>query len=378
MKLKLFGALVMSAGLSLSATIAAAQQMQNHMSMDHGKAGHGGMNERQHTSMTHAPMGVMGSHVMPQGKFMLGYRYGHMSMSGLRFGTTDISADYAATTIPNVYFGNPGQPPTLRVIPQEMTMDMHMFSAMYGASDRVTLMAMLPYIEKEMTTITYQGPAGATVLGRATRGSEGVGDLHLGAVLGLLNDGPSRLTFNIGLSLPTGSITKTGQMLTPMNMTPTGRLGYMMQLGSGTVDLVPGLTWQGKRGPLGYGAQLRGVIRLGSNDEGYTLGDEAALSAWVSYKAAPWVSLSGRIEGQRVGRVDGRDLLIAGPAPGANPDYIGGSFASLFAGADFTPVRGVLKGHKIGIEMGVPVYQDLNGPMLKRDWSIALAWRRGF
>ena len=370
-------ALVLSAGLALGATGTSAQMMNDHKGMDHSKMGHDMKGHGMHMNM-HGPIGVMGRHVMPKGKFMLTYRFGHMSMSGLRSGTTDLNPNTVATTVPNRYFGNPGQPPTLRVIPDSMTMDMHMFGAMYGLNDDVTLMAMLPYIEKEMTAVTYRGPAGAAVLGTSKRKSEGIGDVRVGATFKLLDQGPIKLNGTLALSLPTGSITETGQMLTPMGMRPTGRLAYPMQLGSGTYDLHPALTYQSHKGPLAWGAQLRGSIRLGSNDEGYSLGDEYALTAWTSYRAAPWLSLSGRIEAQTIDSIDGRDLLIGGPAPGADPLNIGGDFVTVFAGADLTPKRGALKGHKIGLEVGVPVYQKLNGPMTKRDWSVAVAWRKSF
>lgn len=346
---------------------------KDHMSMDHGD--HAGMGHKMHG---HGPIGVMGRHLMPKGKFILGYRYGHMSMDGLRLGTSDISPDQAATILPNRFAGMPGMPPTLRVIPDQMTMDMHMLSAMYGLSDNVTVMAMVPYVEKDMTAITYQGPTGTTVLGISKRHSEGLGDIRVAATFGLLTEGAHKLNGTLGLSLPTGSITETGQMLTPMNMRPTRRLAYAMQLGSGTFDLMPALTYQTTKGAMSYGAQLRGTIRLGSNDEGYSLGDEIALNAWASYKAAPWLSLSGRVEASRLGRIDGIDANIGGPSPGADPRSYGGDRVTLFAGADFTPKQGALKGHKIGVELGVPVYQDMNGPMLKTEWMLGVAWRKSF
>ena len=65
---------------------------------------------------------------------------------GSRDGTDTLSPQDIATTVPNRFSGLPMQPPTLRVVPLEMTMDMHMVGAMYGLSDRVTLMAMGNYL----------------------------------------------------------------------------------------------------------------------------------------------------------------------------------------------------------------------------------------
>jgi hypothetical protein len=386
MKLNTINALVLGAGMSLFALSASAQSMDHakmghghmdHAGMDHSKMGHGMGHHGGHHHMS-TPIGVMGAHVMPQGKFMLSYRYMHMDMNGMRQGTTDLSDDYVATNVPNRFFGMPGQPPTTRIVPDRMTMDMHMFGAMYGLSERVTVMGMLPYIKKEMRTTTYQGPAGTNVLGSNKMKSEGIGDLRFSAIMDLAKSEKSSLTGMLGVSLPTGSITETGQMLSPMGMRPTMRMAYPMQLGSGTVDLHPAITWQTNSGPINWGAQVRGSIRLGSNDEGYSLGDAYALSAWASTKVAPWLSLSGRIEAQTIGSVDGIDRNIMGPMPGTNPAFIGGDYVTIFAGADITPKQGALKGHKIGLEVGVPVYQDLNGPMLKRDWSAAIAWRKSF
>ena len=91
----------------------------------------------------------MGDHRHATGEIMLSYRFMRMEMSGSQIGTTEVSPLQIATTVPNRFFGAPMQPPTLRVVPTEMTMDMHMFGAMYAPNDRVTFMAMLPYITKE-------------------------------------------------------------------------------------------------------------------------------------------------------------------------------------------------------------------------------------
>lgn len=372
MKRRFLTALALGAGL----LGAGAQAQQMMMTMDAGpkgqamaQGGHGGV---------HAPMGVMGAHLMPKGKVMLGYGFGAMGMSGNRIGTSRVSPDYIATSVPNAFFGAPGQPPTLRVVPTEMDMQMHMFGIMYAPGDRVTLMAMLPYIEKSMSALTYAGPAGTAIRGRNKMSSEGIGDAVVGATIGLKTQGRDKLLLNLGLSLPTGSITETDRMLTPMGTTPIRRMAYPMHLGSGTFDLRPALTWTSHRGPVGWGAQMRGILRLGSNDEGYSLGDEVALAAWASYRAAPWVTLNGRIEARRLGRIDGRDPLIGGPMQGADPARQGGDTITLHAGADFMLRDGPLKGHRMGIDIGLPVYQDLNSPQLGTDWKLAIAWRKGF
>lgn len=98
------------------------------------------------------PAGIMGNN-MPAGAFMLNYRPMFMHMEGSRIGTNKVSPEFIVTTVPNPN----GGPPTLRVVPTEMDVQMHMLMAMYAPTDWLTLMAMGSYIEKEMDHITFAG-----------------------------------------------------------------------------------------------------------------------------------------------------------------------------------------------------------------------------
>ena len=44
--------------------------------------------------------------------------------------------------------------------------------------------------------------------------------------------------------------------------------GYGMQLGSGTWDFHPAITYLGQTENYSYGAQLGGILRIGDNDQG--------------------------------------------------------------------------------------------------------------
>ena len=156
----------------------------------------------------HAPIGVMSDHRHEQGEWMFSYRYMYMDMSGSRDGTDTISPDETVTTVANPFANPPMMPPTLRVVPTDMPMQMHMVGGMYGLTDRVTLMAMGMYQTKEMDHITYQGPMGTTRLGGFTTETSGVGDTTVGAIIGL-DDGTKphqQVNLGLALSLPTGSI----------------------------------------------------------------------------------------------------------------------------------------------------------------------------
>ena len=328
----------------------------------------------------HAPIGVMGDHRHGDGEWMFSYRYMQMQMSGSRDGTDTLSADEIATTVPNRFAGAPGQPLTLRVVPTDMTMQMHMLGAMYGWSDRVTLMIMGPYLSNEMDHTTYMGGMGATVLGEFTTDSEGLGDMTISALIGL-DKGEKmgrQINLSVGLSLPTGSVTESDDILTPMGGTPTVRLPYPMQLGSGSYDLKLGLTGFDRRGKWGYGAQASSTIRLEDNDEGYRLGDVFAATAWLSYEPAPAVSLSGRLKAQTVGQIDGIDPQIVGPVQTADPDNQGGDTVEALLGVNYLFQHGAAKGHRLAAEVGLPLYRDLNGPQLETDLTFTLGWQKAF
>ena len=90
----------------------------------------------------HAPIGVMADHRHKKGEWMTSYRFMHMDMSGNRDGTDSLSPEEIVTTVANPFANPPMMPSTLRVVPTDMPMQMHMVGGMYGLSDRITLMAM--------------------------------------------------------------------------------------------------------------------------------------------------------------------------------------------------------------------------------------------
>lgn len=340
---------------------------------------HGGNGHYVHRPDSHAPIGVMGDHLHKKGEVMFSYRAMRMEMDGNRIGTDSVSPETIATTVPNRFFGRPMQPPTLRVVPTRMTMDMHMFGMMYAPTNNLTLMAMVNYIEKEMDHVTFRGPRGTTRLGTFTTKSEGIGDTKIGGLYRLYDDPINHFHLNLGVSLPTGRINKRGTVLAPTGARPNLRLPYPMQLGSGTFDLLPGLTYTGKLGNVSWGAQYRADIRLGNeNDEGYVLGDKHAFTSWVAYRVTPWASASFRIDAMTQDSISGIDPLIVAPVQTADPANQGGERVDLIWGVNLLGQEGAVKGHRLAAEFGLPIYQDLNGPQLETDWTVTLGWQKAF
>lgn len=356
---------------TLTLALAAAAGLSCALSVSSARAGGG--------ADAHAPIGVMGDHMHHAGEFMLSYRYMTMRMDGNRDGTDSLSETAIATTVPNRFAGVAGQPPTLRVVPETMRMDMQMFGAMYAPTNWVTLTAMAPFLDKEMRHVTYMGAAGTAIRGHFTTKNSGWGDVRVGGLFRLYDGGGQHVHLNAGLSLPTGSLDATGTVLAPNGATPTLRLPYAMQLGTGTYDLLPGLTYTGHSGPWGWGGQAMAEIRLqAENSQGYAWGDKYTLTGWADYQWAPWISTSARLTGTAQGAIDGIDPQILAPVQTADPAHYGGRTLNLALGVNLLGQSGFEKGHRLAIEAGAPLYRDLNGPQLETDWTVTVGWQYAF
>lgn len=331
-----------------------------------------------HLANTHAPIGVMGDHTHEAGEWMFSYRYMHMGMEGNRIGTAGASADAIVTSVPNRFFGMPMQPPTLRVVPTSMTMDMHMLGVMYAPRDWLTLMAMGMHVTKEMKHVTFMGPAGTLPLGNFTTESSGFGDSTLMGLLRVHSDQGRRMHLNLGLTLPTGSNTRAGTVLTPMGGAPVLRLPYAMQSGGGTYNFKPGATYTSVNGSFSWGAQYLAELALGKNAQGYALGNVHMLSAWVGYAPASWISGSLRLAGETRKNIRGIDPAIVAPVQTADPANYGGERLDIVFGINLIGQEGALGGHRLGFEIEVPLHQDLNGPQMERDWALTMGWQKSF
>ena len=327
------------------------------------------------TPDSHAPIGVMGDHFHKKGELMFSYRFMRMSMEDNLIGSDEVSHETIVTTISNRFFGNPGMPPTLRVVPIEMTMNMHMFGVMYAPSDKLTLMAMGMLVNSEMDHLTFQGGAGINRLGMFTTETSGLGDTRVSAMLRLFQKETTRMHVNLGVSIPTGSITERDDILTPMDMRPEVRVPYPMQLGSGSWDLLPGITYAGNKDRLGWGSQLTANIRLNENDEGYKLGNRLEFTNWFSYRLAPWVSSAVRLTALTQGKIDGIDANIMAPVQTADPDMQGGERIDAALGLNFIGTKGFLRNQRFAIEFALPVFNDLNGPQLQTQSIFTVGWQ---
>ncbi|MEM9090111.1 MAG: transporter [Cyanobacteria bacterium P01_F01_bin.53] len=294
---------------------------------------------------SHAPIGVMGDHTHGKGEFMLSYRYMYMDMDGNRSGTNSLStADVLQDFM---------------VTPVRMTMQMHMLGAMYAPTDDLTLMAMLPYVTKEMDHLTRMGV-------EFTTNSEGIGDVGLGGLYTILDRNRQRVHLNLGFTFPTGSINERDD--TPAG--PDQILPYPMQIGSGTVDLRPGVTYLGQAGRWSWGSQASGIIRLGENGNGYRQGNQLMITGWGARSWNDWFSTSLRLNGRTWGDYSGQDArLNPNVIPTADPDRRAGTQLDVGLGLNFYVPEGGAQGLRLATEFNLPVFRSLSGPQLETDFS---------
>ena len=335
-----------------------------------------GMHHHEHSHAASAPISIMGDHTHHKGGVMLSYRYMDMQMEGNRNGTNKLSPLEISGDFANVTGSGPA---TLRIVPTKMNMKMHMLGAMAAPNDDLTLMLMVNYLDKKMSHKTFSMMNADMEIGGFTTRSEGWGDTKLAALFDAYKSAEyGSLVAKAGISLPTGALDKTGTIFNPMGNLQDIRLPYAMQLGSGTYDLEPALTYKIERGAWSGGSQYRGVIRIGENSENYTLGDKHTLSLWGRYGWNEIIGTSLRLSGEYEGDIDGRDTRIAGTVQTANPDWYGGKRADVGIGFDLSMPSGALKGHSIAGELSLPVYQNVNGVQMDRDYAFTLGYKAAF
>lgn len=304
------------------------------------------------------PMGVTGGHLHEKGQWMVSYRYDFTRQSGLRQGSSNLPAVDALA----IY----GEAMT------EMDMGMHMAEAMYGITDKLTLMVMGGFMDMDMTHMAHHS------LHTHEMEKQGWGDTEVTALYSLLDRQVSevshKLHLNAGLSLPTGSIDESYVNHHNANL----HLPYTMQFGSGTYDPILGLTYTGGTGAWGWGAQALNTFRLGENSNGYRQGHRQVVNLWGSRGVTDFLDLSLRLEGKHWGNVHGKDDRIPLTSmTGANPLGNGGEQLSAFLGANLKG-SGKLEGQQLGAEFGMPFYEHFDGPQLETDYRLSLGWRMAF
>ncbi len=335
----------------------------------------------------HAPAGVMVDHMHKAGEWMVGYRYGYSRADGDTLNGTKSVDDHDIRHNACLLHGEDPHDHAnhnhCAMKQSKMTMQMHMLDIMYAPTDWLTLMVMPMWMTMDMTMSPVEGAMGGGHghgghgghgghMGSHSHGVDGFGDTIFGALVNLSKGHGYSLHTGLMFSAPTGSTTETG---------PSGNLThYMMQLGSGTWDFQPSLTYNGRAGRWSWGAQMSGIIRLeDENDEGYRLGDVFQATGWGAYRLTDWLSASVRILHTQQGEIEGHYNKPHGHgSPPDFPENYGGRFWDIGFGINTVVPSGPLQGHRLGVEWLQPIEDDVNGYQQEREGTLWVNWSKAF
>jgi len=324
----------------------------------------------------HPPAGVMFGHMLGQaGDMMVGYSYKYSDWStGMQQGTRAGISDQEL--IDNACKGG-----VCEFKADGMAMHMHMVNFMYAPTDWLNLMLMPQFAYKKMDMKPLPN-SGVTEAGY--HGNNGLGDTLFGGLVKIFNTENQYMHLGIIGSAPTGRIDVTFN-----NFINDGSQlqSFGMQLGSGTWDLKPSLTYSGKLDSWYWGAQATGTKRLQHRNRfGYVLGDEIEGSLWGGYRALDWLSFSVRNIYKVQGAIRGGvNRIIPVPlgqtaqlTPLENPANKGGQFWDVGLGMSLSVPSGEYAGHSLNVEWLQPVIHDLNGYQLERDGTLSVRWGYAF
>ena len=255
------------------------------------------------------------------------------------------------------------------VVPTTIIQEAHIADLTYRYSRRLSLIAQIPYIRQSTEHIS-------TVPGfdEFTINSSGLGDITVGAGYTALERERDLLVFATRLSLHNGSIDEKGR--TPRSASEDTQLPYTMQLGSGTYDLTPSLTYEHFSDRINWGASLAYTARIGRNNRGYSLGNKFTAQLWSGYKINSYIKPGIIIRAQSWEKIDGRDdeIIVPGPFPYpaavTNPELFGGEKVNLIASLKLSSMLFKEKVQSLSFQFGRPVYEKLNGPQPKEDWNL--------
>ncbi len=307
-----------------------------------------------------------------------------MKMDGLRNGTDSVE--------PGSILGMPtmmGKPTgKFMAVPTDMDMYMTNLTAGYSFTDNFFGGIMFMWMRKDMDMRFNSTMKMMTGQDGFTMKSNGMGDTMIMTKYRLYANDPliptKQVSLLLALSMPTGSIDEKNSEH-PLAARKAEQLPYGMQPGSGTFDPKIGILYQGSTSPLWWGVNLTYTPRVYRNSRDYNMGDEFHYDLYgmyqLRYNFVAELQLNGKwwnhIEGEMDEAVSGASGRATQGDPASpyatslwDPHNYGGNQISVTAGIQWQP----LPLNIVDLQVGVPVYRDLNGPQLEEDYRVMLTW----
>jgi len=330
------------------------------------------------------PLSIPGAGVAETHEFRIKISPSFMHMDGLTQGTNDVDPE-SLLGMPMMMGSPTGK---YMAVPTAMDMSMLNLSMGYSFTDDFFAGVMLMYQQNDMDMKFNNMMAMATQQSGFTMESEGVADTMLMAKYRLFTDDPliptRQASLFMGLSLPTGSIDEENSTH-PVAMRQNELLPYGMQLGSGTFDPSVGIVYSGSKSPYWWGANTIYTARIHENKRDYRLGNELRFDLYGMYQLNYMLVLEAQLNAKHTEKIRGEmDESVSAESghvtqgmasspfttPLWNTNSYGGDELALTLGVQWQPVSLNI----LSFQVGVPLYQDLNGVQLKDDYSVMLTW----
>ncbi|QGM46294.1 outer membrane protein [Methylocystis heyeri] len=327
------------------------------------------------------PLAVFGDNLPAPGKLVISVIPTFFDNAHVQVGTNNVTPQQVVTF--NRWYWNPST--LLTVVPQEQFGKMQTVTLAYGLMKDWSVVLTAGTIQRlSYLNVFGTGPGfgAGNIIQRGTSnpGTDTIADVSASLVWRAYEDPIHRVKVNLGMAFPTGSNHNIGGAV--MQTTGTYAINeafYGMQPGTGTFDVLPGILYGGHLDAWSWGLSYRARLGLGMNPEGYRWGNYQEFNGWFGYTWIPGVTTTFRTNFNIQSQISGADWWLFGKLPSANPLWYGGKRIEVYGGIDIDGKLFGLPGLSVGFEGGVPVYQNLNGPQLAKNWmaGMALRWRVG-
>ena len=333
------------------------------------------------SAIGHGPIGVMGDHMHKKGKWMISLRIFSMEMNKNILDGNSIS-DQEILNQPNPFsdmsmmeMGSTKASNNLSVIPKKMTMKMLMLGTMYAPSDKVTLMGMAMFNDKEMSLDTYRGIMDRNYLGSFKTSSSDLSKISLSLLYNLHRKEASRWHLIFGLEKNIGTNSKEGLALTPMNMRKNITLPYGMQPSDKALRLLGGITNIRDIENFVLGNQF--LVKKSIDEKNWNFGDEYEYNLWFQGSFNKKISYSLRLNYLDIKKISGKNMSIMAPVQTANPYNYGGKNINFGIGLNFiTNFLPGMHADRLAIEYIIPIDQNKNGLQMKDDSKIIIGFQK--
>ena len=297
-----------------------------------------------------APIGVTQDATLRTGQFLFSYRFNYQSFNDNFVGSHKVSDASVGANFP--------------FTPTHMETNRNLLILQYGVTDDLTIFGQLPF---QHSNLDYTQSSGADYRTGFTEPA----DITISGMYVLWRGNRQQIHSNFGMDFPVGFLDSQSDLPSPT----LPNLPYMIRTGSGTFDILPGLTYRGQTDQWTWGVQSIGTVRTGSNRLDYRLGDRVDLTSWISRRFGEMISTSFRLDWQWWGNVRNADpRLDQALSPTNDPLLQGGNRLDALFGINLFLPNTRLPGQRISVEAGAPAYQSLNGPQLGTSWLMTAGW----